>query len=196
MAVADEVASWIRQHAAPVGATVHAHRQPASFGADDVLVVALERQADDYLFGAGRGFASCGESEIRIGLWWIANRRRPAAQRTPQRALEGLQPVYQALLGVRRMVIGVTIKRQTFRRPHQTGSPDHRPIIEAAVLEGVAVVKAAMAGNVGRHQAGAQMTGGLDQARSAAGRAARVAREEAECVGELEEVIGMTTWSY
>ena len=46
MAVAADVAGWIEANAAPDGATVHAHRQPASFGADDVLVVALERQGD------------------------------------------------------------------------------------------------------------------------------------------------------
>ena len=106
MAVADDVAGWIRQHAAPAGATVHAHRQPADFGADDVVVVALERQSDSYLLGGGLGFGLGGESEIRIGLWSVINRRRPTAQRTPERAPDGLQPVYQALLGVRRTVIG------------------------------------------------------------------------------------------
>ena len=111
MPVADDVAKWIDANAAPVGATVHAHRQPASFGGDDVLVVALEQQIDNYLLGGGPGFGLGGESAIRIGLWWIVNRRRPAAQRTPERALDGLQPVYQALLGVRRTVIGSWLVR-------------------------------------------------------------------------------------
>ena len=83
MAVADDVAGWIETNAAPAGATVHAHRQPDTFGTADVLVVALERSRDSHLFGRGLGAANRGESEIRIGLWWIVNRRRPAAQRTP-----------------------------------------------------------------------------------------------------------------
>lgn len=83
--VADDVTGWIRQHAAPAGATVHAHRQPADFGAADVVLVALERQTDSYLLGGGPGFGLGGESEIRIGLWWVINRRRPTAQRPPAR---------------------------------------------------------------------------------------------------------------
>ena len=106
MALADDVAAWIEANAAPAGATVHAHRQPDNHGVADVLVVALERQGDSYLFGGGPGFGRGGESEIRLGLWWIVNTRRPEAQRTPQRALDGLQPVYEALLGVRRTIIG------------------------------------------------------------------------------------------
>ena len=106
MAVADDVAAWIEAHAAPAGATVHAHRQPNRFGTADVVVVEQERARDSYLFGGGPGFGRGGESEIRIGLWWIVNTRRPEAQRTPQRALNGLQPVYEALLGVRRQTIG------------------------------------------------------------------------------------------
>ena len=43
MALADDVAGWIEAHAAPAGATVHAHRQPDTFGTADVLVVAQER---------------------------------------------------------------------------------------------------------------------------------------------------------
>ena len=106
MAVADDVAGWIEANAKPAGATVHAHRLPTQFGTADVLVVELERERDGYLFGGGPGFGRGGESEIRIGLWWKVNARRPEAQRTPQRALDGLQPVYDALLGVRRQTIG------------------------------------------------------------------------------------------
>ncbi|MYD84938.1 MAG: hypothetical protein F4018_12915 [Acidobacteria bacterium] len=111
MALADDVAGWIQANAAPAGATVHAHRQPDDHGVADVLVVALERSRDSYLFGRGRGFGAGGESEIRIGLWWIVNRRRDAAQRTPERALDGLQPVYDVLLDVRRQTIGDALVR-------------------------------------------------------------------------------------
>ena len=111
MALADDVADWITANAAPAGATVHAHRQPDTFGVADVVVVALERQGDSYLFGGGPGFGRGGESEVRLGLWWIVNTRRPAAQRTPARALDGLRPVYEALLGVRRQTIGGALVR-------------------------------------------------------------------------------------
>lgn len=111
MAVADDVAAWIGTNAAPAGATVHAHRLPTRFGTADVLVVELERSRDGYLFGGGPGFGRGGESEIRLGLWWSVNTRRPDAQRTPERALNGLQPVYEALLGVRRQTIGSMLVR-------------------------------------------------------------------------------------
>ena len=111
MALADDVAAWIEANAAPAGATVHAHRQPDNFGTADVLVVALERSRDSHLFGRGLGSANRGESEIRLGLWWVVNTRRPAAQRTPQRALDGLQPVYDALVGTRRQTIGSAVVR-------------------------------------------------------------------------------------
>ena len=90
---------------------MHAHRQPDGHGVADVLVVALERQGDSYLFGGGPGFGRGGESEIRLGLWWIVNTRRPPAQRTPARALDGLRPVYESLLGVRRQNIGAALVR-------------------------------------------------------------------------------------
>ena len=96
MALADDVAVWIRsQVPALVNADdvdVVAHRKPDRFGARDVLIVALERSRDSHLFGRGLGAGNRGESEIRLGLWWVLNTRRPAAQRTPQRALDGLQP--------------------------------------------------------------------------------------------------------
>ena len=111
MAVADDVARWIQAHAAPAGATVHAHRLPDRFGPADVLVVEVENSRDSYLFGGGPGFGRGGESGIRLGLWWSVNTRRPEAQRTPARALNGLQPVYEALLGVRRQAIGAMLVR-------------------------------------------------------------------------------------
>ena len=39
------------------------------------------------------------------------NTRRPAAQRTPGRALDGLQPVYDALVSTRRQTIGSVVVR-------------------------------------------------------------------------------------
>ena len=111
MALADDVAVWIEANAAPAGATVHAHRQPDTFGTADVLVVAQERSRDSHLFGRGLGAGNRGESEVSLGLWWIVNTRRPAAQRTPGRALDGLQPVYDALVSTRRQTIGSVVVR-------------------------------------------------------------------------------------
>ena len=83
MALADDVVTWIEENATPAGATVHAHRQPDDHGVADVLVVALERQGDSYLFGGGPGFGRGGESENRLGLWWIVNtRRHPGLRRS------------------------------------------------------------------------------------------------------------------
>ena len=45
--------------------------------------------------------------------------------------------------GAKRMSPEVTIERETYRRPHRTGSPDRRPMIEAATLTGAAVVRTA-----------------------------------------------------
>ena len=82
-----------------------------TFGTADVLVVAQERSRDSHLFGRGLGAGNRGESEVSLGLWWIVNTRRPAAQRTPGRALDGLQPVYDALVSTRRQTIGSVVVR-------------------------------------------------------------------------------------
>lgn len=111
MALADDVAGWIEAHAPPAGATVHAHRQPDNLGVADALIVAQERSRDSHLFGRGLGAGNRGESEVSLGLWWIVNTRRPAAQRTPKRALDGLQPVYDALANTRRETIGSVVVR-------------------------------------------------------------------------------------
>ena len=110
MAFGDDMARWIEANAAPEGATVHAHRRPADFGSADALIVAQEKQSDEHLFGGGLGSADGGESVHQIG-WWIVNTSRPAAQRTPQRALDGLEPVYRALLAVNRQTIGSRLVR-------------------------------------------------------------------------------------
>lgn len=115
MALADDIVSWIEsQSPALVDAddvAVVAHRRPDDFGAKDVLIVSLERSRDSHLFGRGLGLGNRGESEIRLGLWWVVNTRLPAAQRTPQRAFDGLQPVYDALVGTRRETIGSVVVR-------------------------------------------------------------------------------------
>ena len=111
MTVAGDVAAWIRDRHQPAAATVYEHRRPADFGASDALIVALERQDDEYLFSGLAGFGGGGVSEIRVRLWWIVNQRRDVAGRTPEAALDGLAPVYEALLAVRRQTIGAMVVR-------------------------------------------------------------------------------------
>ena len=106
MTPAVEIAEWLRSNHQPDKAIVYADRRPVEFGTDDAVVVHLEEQRDSYLLGGGLGYRGGGESEIRIGLWWIVNPRRDVAQRTPDRALNGLRPLYEALIAVRRTTIG------------------------------------------------------------------------------------------
>ena len=92
MTPAVEIAEWLRSNHQPDKATIYADRRPVEFGTDDAVVVHLEEQRDSYLLGGGLGYRGGGESEIRIGLWWIVNPRRDVAQRTPDRALNGPPP--------------------------------------------------------------------------------------------------------
>ena len=111
MSVAGDVATWIRDRHQPAAAKVYEHRRPADFGAADALIVSLERQDDGYLFGGGLGLGGGGLATIRLGLWYVVNRRRDVAGRTPETALDGLAPVYEALLDVRRETIGAMVVR-------------------------------------------------------------------------------------
>ena len=111
MSVAGDVATWIRDEHPPAAATVYEHRRPADFGARDALIVAVERQDDAYLFGGGLGLGGGGLATIRLGLWYVVNGRRDVAGRTPDAALDGLTPVYNALLAVRRETIGTMAVR-------------------------------------------------------------------------------------
>lgn len=110
MSVAGDVATWIRDRHQPAGAKVYEHRRPADLGAADALIVALERQDDGSLFG-GLGLGGGGLATIRLALWYVINRRRDVAGRTPETALDGLAPVDEALLDVRRQTIGAMVVR-------------------------------------------------------------------------------------
>ena len=73
--------------------------------------VAEDTAADTPDTGRARAGLKGLDGTVTDTLWWVVNRRRPAAQRTPERALNGLQPVYEALLGVRRQTIGSWLVR-------------------------------------------------------------------------------------